>query len=80
MQELTFGGHNVDQLKFTNAKLQSDPGLCALKMMDCLFSTEELVNGNPSGVTKSQDANRKATVQVLDPEQMKVMFMYAFVL
>ena len=73
----------MDQLKFTNAKLQSDPGLCALKMMDCLFSTEELVNGNPSGVTKNQDANRKATVQVLDPERMKViwgMFMYAFVL
>ena len=73
----------MDQLKFTNAKLQSDPDLCVLKMIDCLFSMEELVNGNPSGVTKSQDVNRKATVEVLDPEWMKVtwgMFMYAFVL
>jgi len=33
-------------LKVVNAKLQSNPVSAALKMMDSLFSTEELVNGN----------------------------------
>ena len=71
---MKFGDHTVNPLKLANAKLQSDPGSAALKMMDCLFSTEELVNGNPSGITKSKDSNRRATVQVLDPERMKRIF------
>ena len=61
----------MDQLKLTKVKLQSDPGSSALEKMDYLFTTEELVNGNPFGVTMSKDANRKVTVQVLDTEQMK---------
>ena len=60
----------MDQLKLTKAKLQSD---LALKMMDCLFTMEDLVNGNPSGVANNKDANRKATVQVLDTEQYTLM-------
>ena len=43
----------------------------ALKMMDCLFTTEELLNGNPSGRTKSSDPNRRATIRVLDPAKIK---------
>ena len=61
----------IDKLKLANAKLQADPGTAALKLMDCIFTTEEMVNGNPSGVTKSQDPVRKRTIRVLDPEKMQ---------
>lgn len=57
--------------KVVNTKLPSSPVSAALKMMDSLFSTEELVNGNPSGITKSKDSTRRATVQPMDPERMK---------
>ena len=46
----------------------------ALKMMDCLFSTEELVNGNPSGNTKSLDENRIATIV---PLKDKMQYIYS---
>ena len=61
----------MDQVRLQNAKLQSDAGGAALKLMDCLFSTEELVNGNPSGVTHSKDAARQKTIKRLDPEKMR---------
>ncbi|CAI8020861.1 hypothetical protein GBAR_LOCUS12436 [Geodia barretti] len=61
----------VDQVRLQNAKLQSDAGGAALKLMDCLFSTEQMVNGNPSGVTRSKDAARQKTIKRLDPEKMK---------
>lgn len=71
---LKFGTHKVDMLKVVNAKLQSNPVSAALKMMDSPFSTEELVNGNPSGITKSRDSIRRATVQALDPGRIKYIF------
>ena len=40
---------DIDQLKLANAKLQKDAGSAALKLMDCVFTTAEMVNGNPSG-------------------------------
>ena len=61
----------VDAVKLANAKLQSEPGTCALKLMDCVFTTEELVNGNPSGVTKSKDQARQKTIRPLDANKMK---------
>lgn len=61
----------VDQVRLQNAKLQSDAGGAALKLMDCLFSTEQMVNGNPSGVTRSKDAARQKTIKRLDPEKMR---------
>ena len=61
----------VDQVRLQNAKLQSDAGSASLKLMDCLFSTEEMVNGNPSGVTRSKDTARQRTIKQLDPEKMR---------
>lgn len=57
--------------KLANAKLQSDPGTAALKLMDCVFTTEEMVNSNPSGITKSKDSTRKKTIKRLDPTKMQ---------
>ena len=62
---------SVDLVKLANAKLQSDPGMAALKLMDCVFSTEEMVNSNPSGVTKSKDVARQKNIRPLDPIKMK---------
>ena len=64
-------GHSVDRLKLQSAKLQGDPSKCALQLMSCLFSVEELVNGNPSGHTNSKDDIRKKTIKKLDPERIK---------
>ena len=61
----------ADQVRLQNAKLQQDAGSAALKFMDCLFSTEEMVNGNPSGVTRSKDTARQRTIKQLDPEKMR---------
>lgn len=69
-----FGAHKVDRLRLANAKLQPDPGSAALKLMDCLFATEEMVNGNPSGNTKSNDPIRKATIVPLDPRRMQYIY------
>ena len=61
----------VDPVKLANAKLQSDPGTAALKLMDCVFTTEEMVNSNPSGITKSKDPTRQKTIKRLDPTKMQ---------
>ena len=45
----------VDELKLQQAKLNLDETKCALQMMSALFSPEELVNGNPSGISNSKD-------------------------
>ena len=67
-------GVTVNQLKLANAKLQSDPGSAALKLMDCLFESHEMVNGNPSGTTKSKDVVRQETIKLLDPVRMKFIY------
>ena len=64
----------VDPLKLANAKLQKDASSCGLKLLDCLFTTEELGNCNPSGNTKSNDPARKATISPLDPVRMKYIY------
>jgi len=61
----------VDCLKLKSAKLHKDPGKCALQMLDCLFNTEELVNGNPSGFTNSKDEVRKKNIEKLDLERIE---------
>ncbi len=60
-------------LRLAAAKLQGDPSSAALRLMDCLFSSEEMVNGNPSGQTKSADVDRVATIQKLDETRMKYL-------
>ena len=61
----------MDPVKLANAKLQTDAGCAALKLMDCVFTTSEMVNGNPSGITRSRDAVRQKTIKALDPLKMK---------
>ena len=39
--------------------------------MACLFTKEELVNGNPSGETSSKSEQRKMTIQKLDTSIMR---------
>lgn len=64
--------NGVDPVRLQNAKLQSDDaGSAALNLMDCLVSTEEMVNGNPSGVTRSKDPGRQRTTKQLDQEKMR---------
>ena len=60
-------GHKVDRLKLQSAKLQCDPSKCGLQLLGCLFSPEELVNGNPSGITNSKDEMRQKSIKKLDP-------------
>lgn len=60
--------HKVDRLKLQSAKVQGEASKCALQLMSCLFSAEELVNGNPSGNTNSKDEMRRKTIQKLDPK------------
>lgn len=61
----------MDRIKLQSAKLQTDATKCALQLASCLFSLEELTNGNPSGVTNSKDEVRKRTVEKLNPIRMK---------
>ena len=61
----------VDAVRLANAKLQPDAGSAALKLMDCLFSTSEMVNCNPSGVTRSKDETRQRTIRPLDHQKMR---------
>ena len=63
--------YKVDRLKLQSAKLQSDASKCALQLLGCLFSAEELVNGNPSGTTTAKDEIRRQTIKKLDPVRMK---------
>ena len=64
-------GHKVDRLKLQCAKLQNNASKCALSLMSCIFSTEELVNGNPSGLTNSKDPVRQQSIKRLDPARIK---------
>ena len=61
----------VDPVRLANAKLQSDANSAALQLVDCVFSTEELVNANPSGVTRSKDETRQRTIRPLDGAKMR---------
>lgn len=63
-------GKEVDELKLQQAKLNPDAAKCALQMMAALFTTEEMVNGNPSGFTNSKDEARRRTIKRLDPSRM----------
>ena len=62
---------DLDPLRLAKAKLCASAEAAALKLMDCVFSTEELVNGNPSGRTKSHDPSRQQTIRMLDPAKMR---------
>ena len=64
-------GVKVDSLKLQSAKIHNDAGKCAQKMLSCLFTPVELVNGNPSGVTNSKDEVRRKTIKKLDPQRIK---------
>ena len=64
----------VDRLKLQSAKLNQNSAKCALQMMGCLFSTDELVNGNPSGITNSKDEARRRSIRKLDPNRMKYIY------
>ena len=68
------GGKEVDPLRLAAAKLQPDAASCALRLLDCLFHAEELVNGNPSGFTNSKDPDRLTTIQKLDQVRMKYIY------
>ena len=70
--QLPFG--EVDPLRLANAKLQGDASSAALKLMDCLFSAEEMVNGNPSGSTNSKDPTRQTTIKPLDARKMAYIY------
>ena len=61
----------VNKLKLQAAKLHADPGRCALAMMSCLFTAEELVNGNPAGISNSKDEARRRGIKQLDPNRIK---------
>ena len=74
LKVLSFDESKIDQLRLASAKLQPDAGRAAQKLMDVLFTTEEMVNGNPSGNSKSRDATRLATISPLDPARMKYIF------
>ena len=60
----------VPRLKLAQAKLVNDPPRAALKLLACLFSAEELVNGNPTGLTNSKDPHRQETIKKLGPQRM----------
>ena len=56
-------GFAVPPLKLAQAKLVNDLSRAALKLLACLFSAEELVNGNPTGLTNSKDPHRQETIK-----------------
>ena len=64
----------ADPIRLAHAKLQEDAKSCALKLMTCLFTTSELVNGNPSGNTNSKDESRKDTIVALNPAKLKYIY------
>ena len=64
-------GRPVSSLRLAQAKLAKTPGKAALGLLNILFSEKELVNGNPSGSTTSNDQKRKNTIKPLDPERSK---------
>ena len=64
-------GHKIDMMKLRHAKLQPDYAKCALQLMSALFTPEEMVNGNPSGITKSKDEARQRTIKQLDASRIQ---------
>ena len=64
----------ADPIRLAHAKLQEDAKSCALKLMTCLFTTSELVNGNPSGNTNSKDESRRDTIVPLNPAKLKYIY------
>lgn len=70
-QEIIIGGHGVNRLRLAQAKMLGEPSKAALKLLACLFTPEELVNGNPTGTTNSKDIHRQQTVKTLDLERMR---------
>ncbi len=70
---VTICGHAISSQKLAQAKLQTDPSKAALKLLACLFSPEELVNGNPTGSTNSKDVHRQETIKKLDTARMQYL-------
>ena len=70
----TICGRSVNKLKLATALIQPTPQQMALKLMNALFTKEELVNGTPTGSTTSKEARRIETVKKLDPAILKVLF------
>ena len=67
----TICGRSVNKLKLATALIQSMPQQMALKLMNALFTKEELLNGTPTGSTMSKEARRIETVKKLDPAIMQ---------
>ena len=70
MQATEISGTVVNKLKLAHALIQKDARSMGLKLMGCLFSDKDLVNGNPSGITKSKNEHRVKTIQRLDSTRM----------
>ena len=70
---LTVFGHKVDALKLSQAKQYDVPEKAALKLLACLFSPEELVNGNLTGVTNSKDEVRQKTIKKLNIQRVEYL-------
>ena len=73
----------MKRLQLESAKLHSNEGKAALQLLGILFTDEELVNGNPRGVTNSNDEARKKNIRQLDPRRMNYIkgtshFLYAY--
>ena len=51
--------------------MEKEPCKAALKLLSCLFTPEELVNGNLSGVTNSKESQHQSTITKLDPARIK---------
>ena len=77
-------GCKVDRLQLERAKLQDNAGSCALKLLRCLFTDEELSSSNISGKSKSKDPGRLSSIKQLDPrriayihgEHTQIFFLY----
>ena len=63
-------GQPVDRLKLQSAKLQPKASKCALKLVLCVFTFEELAHGNPSGITTARNAERRKHIHKLDSARM----------
>ena len=70
MQATEISGTVVNKLKLANAPIQKDAPSMGLKLMGCLFSDKDLVNRNPSGLTKSKNEHRVQSIQRLDSTRM----------
>ena len=69
-QEIDIGGRGVNRLCLAHAKMQGELAKAALKLLACLFTPEDLVNGNSTGTTNSKDVHRQQTIKTLNLERM----------